>query len=187
MEFLFCWIRLKQPRELTPELHAVLKRALASLPPAGPLRREVCRILEGHPFSGERIQQWPEIYRNLREDQDLLLEQLYQQASTMPRRVWDNPRLRRFQRCRKNEVALDRIQAEVEASWDLYSKRLVLESEVTAESKACHRVLVEGLAAWMEAIQLARADRDAPEAVERAAQGNRLLLSVQLFSQASPG
>lgn len=63
----------------------------------------------------------------------------------MPRRVWENPRLRPFQRCRKNELALDRIQAEVEASWDLYSKSLVLESEVTAESKACHRVLV---AAW---------------------------------------
>ncbi len=183
MEALFRWIRRHQPQESSPEFLQLLEQTLESLPPAGPFRSEICRILQGHDFHWERVCNWPEIYRNQRSELDLLLEELYLQAAELPPSLWQNVRFRRFVRCRANPAALDRIQADIETAWEEYMQRPLAPTEVTAESVAGHRLLVEGLAAWMEGLELARLDPLSDEAVERAAQGSRLLFTLQSFSR----
>lgn len=183
MEDLFRWIRQNQPQENLPEFLPLLERTLAILPPAGPLRSEIHRILQGHDFHWERVWKWPEIYRSLRSELALLMEELHLQAAALPASRWENARFRRFVRCRANPAALDHIQAELESAWENYMQRPLAPSEVTAESVAGHRLLVEGLAAWMEALELARLDPLGEEAVERAALGSRLLFTLQAFSK----
>ncbi len=182
MEELFAWIRRTQPREFSAEFEGLLCRTLEGLPPAGPLRSEILRILQGHPFHWERVRQWPELYRDLRQPLDVLLEDLHAQAAELPDRLWRTLRFRRFARCRANAQMLDQVQAEVEAAWSEYLARPLASSEVTLESVAGHQLLVEGLAAWMEAVEQARVVPDDEAALESAERGCRLLATVQIFS-----
>ena len=166
--------------EAEPEAFWQLARgARGELPPAGPLRREVLQVLESGRADWQRIQNWPEIYRHLRSDEALLREELYQYAAALSPRRLQTTRMRRFARTRFLPAALQALHAQVEQAWESYMSQPLQPQERTAETVIGHRLLVEGMAGWLEAIEAAEADPEDPYCLQVAEQANRLLLTVQ--------
>ena len=113
-----------------------------------------------------------------RVDSGDLLQQLYQQAETLPERRCQTTRWKRFVRFRANQEILLQFRREVEAIYQDYSVEPVWPEEISAETVAGHRLLLEGLELWMEAIQKAMLDPQDEDAIWLALDGNRLLIAV---------
>ncbi len=119
-----------------------------------------------------------------------LLEALYAEADHLSEADWRTEHLTEFQTlCRsKNleqadrERQLETVKTRVNHWWDRYRSLEVTERERTAETLAGHRLLVEGLAGWLEAVELCR-QGDLESAQEAAIEANRLLILVQRQSR----
>lgn len=153
------------------------RQALNQAPPAGPFRRELTLALQQTP-DWARIQRWPDIYRDLRSDESLIRAELYAYAAALTPAACDTTRMKRFCRTRAQPAALVKLRAQIEAAWEKYMNQPLQPQERTAETVAGHRLLVEGLAGWLEAIAQAEADPADPICLATAAQANRLLLAV---------
>lgn len=84
--------------------------------------------------------------------------------------------------------ALEEMEELLEKAYRPYREARVVDSEITAESAAAHRVLMEGIESWMTALEMIRQEDDPEEetdwsgALARAEYGNRLLVAVQVFN-----
>lgn len=176
MEELFSWLN-RAGSEVGDTLHflELLRVARVQMTVANPLSREMDGILKGERFAWTRVKQWPALYRHLRHEQDLLLEELYAFAAALPEKRCRTVRWKRFARCIQNPQVLESLKAELQASWESYLEEPLLVHEVTAETLVGHRLLVEGLHGWLEALELAPHQE---EALARAIQANRLLLTL---------
>lgn len=75
-------------------------------------------------------------------------------------------------------------QEAIQQVLERYANETILSEEVTSESVVGHRLLTEGLAGWLEALELAQVSLQQGEAswqspLEAAERGNRLLLATQ--------
>lgn len=78
---------------------------------------------------------------------------------------------------------IDTVEETFLATWDEYEQSDVLEEEITAESVLGHRLLREGVEAWLEALALFRANLGHPDRtgiLALAEEGQRLLVVVQV-------
>lgn len=115
-----------------------------------------------------------------------LLKDLYAEADRLPEADWRTAHLREFHLlCRANARAesgwsgrLDAIKRRIDEAWESYRATPVTERERTAETVAGHRLLVEGFAGWLEAVELCR-QGEFEAAKEAAVEANRLLILVQ--------
>lgn len=122
-----------------------------------------------------------------RDDLAPLLKDLYAEADRLPRDLWFTIHFREFgelcspeARGRSDwEVKLDFTKARLETAWESYRRLQISEKERTAETVAGHRLLVEGLAGWLEAVELCRRE-EFEAALEAAEEANRLLILVQV-------
>lgn len=117
----------------------------------------------------------------------VLAELLLNIASEMPRARWYTTLCRDFESMldrRTSEAAdvaaeLQELESSIEGAWEAYYESPIAPEERTAETMVGHRLLVEGLAGWMEAIKLCRAGAPREEAWAVAERANRLLVVVQ--------
>lgn len=114
-------------------------------------------------------------------DEEVVQEQLYNWAAELPRSGWYTSRFRDFERMlsTRDLPAVHTLKAKIEASWDLYYAQPLAHEERTAETVVGHRLLVEGLALWLKALELAEAWADPVLCLSIAEGGNRLLMAVQ--------
>ena len=85
-------------------------------------------------------------------------------------RSWDDERL---------EAYLEARHQAIQSAWKEYLNAPLTQTEVTAESYVGHRLLGEGMEAWLRALEL---DSDS-EALAEAEWGARLLVAVQMLHQ----
>lgn len=107
-----------------------------------------------------------------------LLAELYAFADQLTLRRCQTARWKRFVRCRHIPEILAQYRRDTIQAWDQYCCEGLLPEEMTAETAAGHRLLKEGLSAWLEAIEIAEADPEAEEAAWVALDANRLLITV---------
>lgn len=125
-----------------------------------------------------------------KDDLARLLKELYAQADLLPEADWRTLYLREFhelcgpkaQTLPDWESRLDTVKSRVNRSWENYQNLKVADRERTAETVAGHRLLVEGLAGWLEAVELCR-QSEFEAAREAAIEANRLLILVQKQSR----
>lgn len=110
-----------------------------------------------------------------------LAQQLYEWAAALPRRRWYTTRLRDLESlvATRDPEGLARLRAAVEGSWDRYYAQPLAYEERTAETVAGHRLLVEGLAGWLKALDLLAAGAPGPDVLALGEAANRLLVAVQ--------
>lgn len=79
--------------------------------------------------------------------------------------------------------AMDEVQARLEASWEPYYHSPIAAEEITAETVVGHRLLLEGVQGWFDALECLRLASDGQmdweEALAPAEAANRLLVAVQ--------
>ena len=100
----------------------------------------------------------------MQSDLEVLEEELYALAADLPASVWYTSTYRDFKKLleiradnpERLEAALNYIQSRVEGAWQAYSRTPVGKEERTAEAVVGHKLLVEGLAGWLEALELCR-------------------------------
>ena len=182
MDELFIWARQAGPHSSWEEFEDRALAALQELPSANPLTRELTRLLAADSVDWRRINQWPLCYRYMRGEQELLLEELYDYAAGLSLSSCQTSRFRRFRRQRGRPEVLSKIRLEIENCWENYSSQPLGRGERTAETVAGHRLLVEGLALWLDALAVAEEDPADERALELAVEANRLLLAVQYLS-----
>ncbi|MFA5507535.1 MAG: hypothetical protein WC314_14155 [Vulcanimicrobiota bacterium] len=115
-----------------------------------------------------------------------LIQALYAEADLLTPIDWKSVHLTSFHRLCAAEAmesstwqqSLDEVEKRIKGAWENYRSLLVTERERTAETQAGHRLLVEGLAGWLEAVELCRVG-DFEAAREAAVEANRLLILVQ--------
>jgi hypothetical protein len=81
---------------------------------------------------------------------------------------------------------IDKVEETFLATWDGYEQSDVLEEEITAESVLGHRLLREGVEAWLEALALFRdtlGNLDRAGILALAEEGQRLLIVVQVIQR----
>lgn len=83
--------------------------------------------------------------------------------------------------------AVAELEAVMEEAWEPYYHTPVADSEVTAESVVGHRILMDGIQGWIDALTATRSaaygEATWEDAVQAAEQANRLLVAVQKFSE----
>ena len=112
------------------------------------------------------------------------IEQEFRQiARSLPDEVWQTPQYLELAEafdCWDDEslcVYLDNRYQAIRTAWDEYRVTPVVPAEVTAETYVGHRLLGEGLQAWLGALE-----RDpGAEALAEAEWGTRLLIAVQML------
>ncbi len=120
-------------------------------------------------------------------DEVVLAELLLNIASEMPRARWYTTLCRDFESMLDRrateasavEAELKELEGSIESAWESYYESPIAPEERTAETMVGHRLLVEGLAGWMEAIKLCRTGAPREEAWAAAERANRLLVVVQ--------
>lgn len=83
-------------------------------------------------------------------------------------------------------AVIDSLEERLEEVEGSYLKTTIVPREVTTESTVCHNLLREGFQLWGEALSLIGESEDEPDwdhVLELAEQGNRLLVSVQIFNE----
>jgi hypothetical protein len=75
----------------------------------------------------------------------------------------------------------------LEKAYHPYREAQVVDSEITAESAATHKLLMEGIESWISALEMLREEDSGDEtdwsgALARAEHGNRLLVAVQVYN-----
>ncbi len=142
----------------------------------------------------DKILAWPKRYKGLLPEFAEPLKQveaeLEERLDEVPEEQVESPRLERFQSCLErlrgggDEDILRAAWSEMESlERGLAEAQAEYEAEgfdpqaVSAESVAGHRYLLEGFECWFEAFDLAKVGQ-AEEALERAAEGNRLFRVV---------
>jgi hypothetical protein len=77
----------------------------------------------------------------------------------------------------------DKMTKRLESAWETYSNIALLPEEITAESVVGHRLLLEGIQCWYDAlemlVQFSEQGLDLDEALSRAEEANRLLVAVE--------
>lgn len=150
LDTLFEWARQFGPETSWEEFARTARSALDWLPASGPLRYELTRGLQTGQVDWRRVRSWPDVYRHMRSDQDLLLEELYEYSRGLPVSRCKTGRFRRFERNLDRPEMLAKIRAEIESTWETYTSQPLAPGEYTAETVVGHRLLVEGLALWLE-------------------------------------
>lgn len=119
----------------------------------------------------------------------VLLDKLYERSENLPRSDWYTTTLQEFERLLRasqpTELGSFRasLRKRLKASWDRYERIRVTPPEQTAETVAGHRLLVEGLAGWQEALELSESGAEVETVLEAAEDANRLLVVVQLHAR----
>lgn len=110
-----------------------------------------------------------------------LADELYAWAAELPRKRWYTTRYRDFEEMVKSRDAepLARLRKQIEASWERYYAQPLAYEERTAETVAGHRLLVEGLAGWLKALELCEQGAPESQVLSVAEAANRLLIAVQ--------
>ena len=127
----------------------------------------------------------------VRSDAELLEEEFHQLAEELSDEEWRTSHYVELEAALQDmdDDALDEYltarQQTVEAALQGYKATSLTPSEVTAETWVGHRLLNQGLEAWLRALQrLAQdPDKDWESALEEAEYGTRLLVAVQKLSQ----
>ena len=119
----------------------------------------------------------------------VLLNRLYELSENLPKMDWYTTTFQEFERLLNAPLSqeLDDFRASLrkrlQASWRNYERIRVTPSEQTAETVAGHRLLVEGLAGWQEALELSESGAGRETVLEAAEDANRLLVVVQLHAR----
>ena len=119
-----------------------------------------------------------------------ILEDLYALAEGLPRSSWYTATFRDFEELVLDEglepadleEALADIEWLVNSAWNDYQQVLITATERTAETVAGHRLLLEGLAGWLEAIAMCKQGRLPAEVLQAAEDANRQLMAVQVHA-----
>lgn len=81
-------------------------------------------------------------------------------------------------------AVVEKMDEILEQSRQRYCATDVLPKEITTESAVAHKILLDGIANWVEALEQVRdGDPDWDEVLAYAETGNRLLVAVQIFNQ----
>lgn len=83
---------------------------------------------------------------------------------------------------------LEDMEEILERAYRPYREAQVVDSEITAESAATHKLLMEGIESWISALEMLRQEEDTSVesdwtgALAQAEHGNRLLVAVQVYN-----
>lgn len=121
-------------------------------------------------------------------------------AELLGEKEWQTPLWHRFVGALKSadsgqwsgwEKTLQSIDTVLESALEQHASLRLTSQEVTRETAVSNLLLWEGLAAWQEALELARlaAEEGQPwqDALEEAEQANRLLVSVGVYARRVEG
>ena len=85
------------------------------------------------------------------------------------------------------EEILDQVEDDIESSWQHYSELKIGEEEVTQETIIGHRLLLEGLQTWLDAVsqlfEAAEGKESWETGLESAEWGNRLLVTSEIYAR----
>lgn len=122
-------------------------------------------------------------------DLQKVMDDLYQQSDRLSEKSWKTKRWTEFQALcdpatadEHRQRCLSALKRDLESAWARYSTVQVAERERTAENMAGHRLLVEGLAGWLESVELCE-QGEYEAALEAAQEANRLLVLVQFHAK----
>ena len=123
------------------------------------------------------------------EDLSRIVDELYERSERLPRKLWYTSTFQELERLVSGRSGKDpnifraSLRRKIGTVWERYQSLVVTHLEKTAETMAGHRLLVEGLAGWQEALDLHESGASPSVVLEAAEDANRLLVVVQLQAQ----
>lgn len=189
MDTLLSWVRVSDLEQAdVPAVLALVRDALRELEPdeqaAEALQAIEEQLLAGHVpvWELQRFAQDFDVASPQFSECEQLESEFRRIAAELPEEEWRTPRIGEIEAWLDGaEVDLEAIRATVLSSWNRYQQTPLSADEVTAETVVGHRLLLEGLEGWLEALDALEAEEEG--ALEQAEAANRLLVAVQKLHQ----
>lgn len=194
MDSLLAWLRITDLENAEPAVALdLVSSALDEIEDDHPAYAWLVALeteLESDSLPLRRLQRFCERFSEPQRPADACqqLEQEYRKlAEDLTAKEWKTSRLRRiFAWLEGEDEDLEDLRRSILATWEEYQSISIAESEVTAETVVGHRLLLDGLEGWLEALDLlesAESDEQQQEALGVAVYANRLLVAVQRLHQ----
>lgn len=193
VQALVAWLRTVSPTGADAgQLLSMVKAARAERPSDALLARLLADI-QHQLQDGDRPLELLERLLESRIDQpvelpgSLLDQALRESAASLPSERWYTDTMQALGDClaaaedgdgEAFEAGLEWLKAHFQAAWDRYASVPVALTEVTSETAVRHRLIVEALQGWLDALGAAEEDFPWEDVLFMAEQANRLLVAV---------